>query len=488
MEKTDIMYKLRKNWLFLLIAAQPVLDALAYWTNNSGSSWAGYIRLAIMIILPVSIFFKLPKKKHFALCMLIIGIPFALHIINCFRVGYIDPVRDIRYAASVAQMPVLAVCFVYAISSESMRNSALKALKVCAALAFLLLVAAIVTGTDNCTYGVGMGVSGWVIDNNRCANSIILVTLSCFAMLYSAESDKKIAKVLVPLAIAWTLIANGTKACYYGLFAILFGYALFEVLSKKLKAQRIDKLFVAALLLLAVISAAIYPITPRHKVELLEARAVALKDEDELVRQLKEKGYDPNAMTTEEKISNPEIKQMFEDYYRKLMWHVVPEMFDRFSIERILLKYDMTTSAAKLIDVRLMKRTYASLIWDDCDALTKIVGYEVSQIHDKGLDPENDYPALFWYYGYVGCGMYMLFLAFFIYCIFKKVLRGFRTVFTQVNFALLISFALQLGLAQFSGALVRRPNVSVYLSVILALIYYQTVRTGDNGRELENEA
>ncbi len=29
------------------------------------------------------------------------------------------------------------------------------------------------------------------------------------------------------------------------------------------------------------------------------------------------------------------------------MWHVMPEMFDRFGIERIMREYDMTTSAAE---------------------------------------------------------------------------------------------------------------------------------------------
>jgi hypothetical protein len=39
-----------------------------------------------------------------------------------------------------------------------------------------------------------------------------------------------------------------------------------------------------------------------------------------------------------------------------------------------------------------------------------------------------------------------------------------------------MALALQLGLAQFSGALVRRPNVSIYFALILALIWYQTGR------------
>ena len=126
---------------------------------------------------------------------------------------------------------------------------------------------------------------------------------------------------------------------------------------------------------------------------------------DQMVRILREKGYDPQSMTVEEKLADPVVREIFETYYTKLMWHVIPEMFDRFGIERIMREYDMTTSAAELIDVRLMKRTYARMIWSETDTLTKLTGFEVSEIHDPAYDPENDWPALYYYYGYLGFGL-----------------------------------------------------------------------------------
>lgn len=477
--------EIKRNWLFLLIAVQPVLDALAYWTNNSSSSWAGYIRLAVMFILPAVMLYRLENKKHFLLSMAVIAALCALHFLNCFRVGYIDPVRDIKYTIGVAQMPVLAICFVYAIKDEAMRDQAVKGMETAALLSLISLVLSVITGTANCTYGIGLGVSGWVIDTNRCANSIILVTLSCFALGWCSDRKSRLIHFIVPATVCAVFISNGTKACYFGLFALFAGLACFIVFSGIVCKRRIDAFLAAVLIALSVFSAAIYPLTPRYRVELLESQAVALKDEDELVRILREKGYEPSEMTTDEKLAIPEVRQAFEEYYRKLMWHVIPEMFDRYDMETILRKYDMTTSAAKLIDVRLMKRSYASLIWNDSDALTKLFGYEVSQIHDKALDPENDYPALFWYYGYSGFGLYILFILYFVYLLVSKVLKNFKASLTGLNFTLLIALALQLGLAQLSGALMRRPNVSVYLSVILALIYYQTVRDGGGN---ENEA
>ena len=46
--------------------------------------------------------------------------------------------------------------------------------------------------------------------------------------------------------------------------------------------------------------------------------------------------------------------------------------------------------------------------------------------------------------------------------------------FTLENFALLLVLVLVLGLAHFSGATLRRPNVSIWLSLILALVYTVT--------------
>ena len=42
------------------------------------------------------------------------------------------------------------------------------------------------------------------------------------------------------------------------------------------------------------------------------------------------------------------------------------------------------------------------------------------------------------------------------------------------NFVRLLALGLIIGLAHFSGATLRRPNVSVWMSLVLALIYYAT--------------
>ncbi len=93
---------------------------------------------------------------------------------------------------------------------------------------------------------------------------------------------------------------------------------------------------------------------------------------------------------------------------------------------------------------------------------------------DGRYDMENDWPALFYYYGYIGFALYAAFVLYFIYLIIRRLVKDLKGSFTVENFTLLLCLALMLGLAQFSGAALRRPNVSIYLSLTLALIYYKT--------------
>ena len=99
-----------KYWLTVLIAMQPVLDILAYWTRSPDGTAAGMLRLAIMLILPLHLLITLKKKGRFILSMAAIALVGAAHVANCLRVGYLDMRFDLVYLARVMQMPILAIC------------------------------------------------------------------------------------------------------------------------------------------------------------------------------------------------------------------------------------------------------------------------------------------------------------------------------------------------------------------------------------------
>ena len=481
--------RFKKNWITLLIAAQPVLDIIAYWRADSVATEAGYIRLFIMLLLPFSLLLSVKDKKRFLLPFAVMGLYCLLHFLNCKRVGYIDLYFDVSYLARVIQMPVIAICLIYYLKDAQTRDQAVRGILLAGLITGLALAIACLTGTENVTYGEGLGVSGWVIDSNRCANSIILVTLSVFAVLPAVYSEKKIINILLPVIVTAIFITNGTKACYFSIYAIFGGYAFYVILNKIVNKKAIKGAFLITLSVLMLFSAVIYPYTPRYKVTAMQ-QAAASKDQGELERKITALGYDPKALSREEKLTIPEVRAVIEDFYYRAIIGVIPDMIDRFGMDRILDKYDVTLNCADIISTRLMKLRYAALLWDECDTLTHILGFEVTEMGTDGLrDLENDWPALFYYYGYLGLALYAAFILYFIYLILKKLGADFQNTLTVLNFSLGLALALELGLAQLSGALVRRPNVSIYLSVILALIYYQTVRVESDGTEAaDNEA
>ena len=477
---------IREHWLICLIAAQPLLDALAFWTRSRVGTPAGVIRLVLLAALPVAVLCRLKEKKRFLLLLTAIGVYCLLHVGNSLRVGYIRPAFDIAYLLRVIQMPVLAICFVWLIRDEQTRDQALRGVLIAAVLVGLEIVTAYVTGTGNDTYGPGLGYSGWVIEDNRTAHSIILVTLCAFCAFLGLRRDEKWLNALVPMLIVLALLTNGTKSCFYSLFALFASFAGFFVLDKLLLGRRLRGFAILVLTALMAFTVLIYPYTPRARVN--QVVKVPYGRAGEIETAALALGYDVNEMTPQERYDNEEVREVFAYYYYRYFIAVCPDIFDRFGMDRVLLHYNMTTDVHKLLNTRILKVAYSAMIWEDSDLPTKLLGFEASQIGFEGTyDLENDWPAIFYYYGAVGLALYAAFVLYFLWLILRRLLQSFRESFTLLNLTLLLSLLLLLGLAQFSGAVLRRPNVSFYLSLVLGLIYCQTVRLPQGGAQGEGE-
>ena len=463
---------LGEHWFLLLMAAQPLLDTLAYFTQNKNGTIAGYIRLALLVLLPLVVLLRAERKKPWLLGFGAIGLFCLLHVLNGFRVGYRNLSYDLAYMVRVAQAPVLALSFLWYLRRAETREQALRGVLAAALIMAASVPVAWLTGTGNVTYGEGLGYSGWVIDDNRCANSILLVTLSAFATGYAVKTQRRWLSVLIPITVTALFLTNGTKACYFSLFVIFGAFSAFLLGEKLLLKKPLKRLLLIVLVLLMIFSVVIYPWTPRCRVN----QEMAKKNtQGEIEATLLEKGIDVTKMSFEERYADPVVREVFAYYYWQYMGGL-PDLIDRFGMDLVLRHYRMTTDVGKLIDTRVIERSYAALIWqEETDALTKVVGFEAAQVGTDGVyDMENDWPAVFYYYGYLGFALYVGFVLAFLVRILRRLLQDFKGSFTVLNVTLALTLCLQLGLAQFSGALVRRPNVSIYFALILALIWYQT--------------
>ena len=458
---------LGEHWLTLLLAAQPLLDALAYWQRNGSFTPAGLLRLTVLIVLPLFILLRRPGRG-FCLGLAVIGGFCLLHLANDFRLGFLSPWFELSYLLRVVQMPVLCLCFVQTIRDEQTKAQALRGLRLAAILTALFIPLAWVSGTGNVTYGPGLGYSGWVIDDNRCAHSILLVTLSAFALYFAHQSGRRWLTALIPPLVGAYLFTNGTKACYYGLFVLCGGFAAYLLLEKLLLKKNMKTLLLLSLVLTMAAAAVFYPVSPRYRVDQRAEEALSaarLRDSRE-----REKAGASGAAPGE----SAKQREYLEKLYRRCLGEY-PELYRRFGMERVWEQYHYTRDLTVLRDARRAERAYARMIREDGDTLTKLLGFEASQMGVDGhYDLENDWPALFYYYGDLGFALYAGFVLAFLLRALRALLRDFRGSLTPLNFTLLLCVSLQLGLAQYSGALLRRPNVSIYLSLALALLWYQT--------------
>ena len=114
-------YKFSEYWLFLLIIAQPLLDVLAFWTKSEAGTAAGYIRLVVMIILPLYLLITEENKKPVLVGLGVVAFLALLHVGNLFRVGYINFFGDVKNMAKIFYLPVMSVCLCIYVRDENKR-------------------------------------------------------------------------------------------------------------------------------------------------------------------------------------------------------------------------------------------------------------------------------------------------------------------------------------------------------------------------------
>lgn len=472
------------NWLMLLIALQPLLDTLAFWTQNERGTVAGVIRLIIMLVLPIVLLISLRgerrKKLFIALC--IVGGYCLLHVLNGLRVGnyMLDMlVLDTKYMARVVQMPVLALCFMAYLDGEERALQVERGLHIAAAVLIASLVISALTHTANSTYPNGIGISGWVIVTNGNSASIILTILALSSVL-STLKDKPIYLTLIFIVGSSVfLIANGTKACYFSLLLMCFCgvimLALTWICGDRARLGR-DITVASALVLVAVLSLVLYPYTPAAAEESNIEYSKATKESYYQVKYPDIRDGDCENDNTPAEEDKPAD---WDEYMNELYTYFIPEdMQQRFGIERIMEKYDYTDDVGTLMDVRRLKRTFARLAWDETDLATRLVGFQFYAMNtspEDTYDLENDWAALKYYYGYLGAGLYIGFLLYVFFVFLRRLLRDFKGAVNMRNMTYSMLFVLELGLAQYSGAILRRPNASFYLAITAAMLYYENM-------------
>lgn len=450
----------RKNLLLIILALQPFLDILSYAQRGSATSISGYFRLGLTVLVPLYVLFFAKERKKFIITMLVIGAFCALHILNGFRVGYISLFTDIKYMLLVAHAVLLVFSFIFLYEKDTILNQVELALKIIIPTIAVTYYLSYFIKSGSYTYiHSSIGWTGW--NNTPSVFSIILSALFPFMVYYCITAHKKWAIIFL-LPLAFMYVMNGTKAAYLTLIGTLLCCVLFIVAEYFIqKKEKFPCLVLVVMSVMLVASISYYSYSPRLDIDTLNNES--LQQGEEML------SGDGDTDKPDDQPEGEDIKEIFAKSFDK-------KMFKRFGMDRCLSAYEGNMTAESLANNRLKKIVFGSLVWEETDSITKLVGFEqtLMYIGNDTYDLESDPQAIFFYYGYIGAGLYAGMLLYFWLRLIKQLFCHFKESFNLFNFVIFINYGLLMVSTLYTGHLLRRPNSAIYLTIVLLLIYCRT--------------
>ncbi len=460
-------------FLAALFILQPVMDVISYWLGEFGAP--GSITLLLrMGVLGITILlgFILSDRKWIywvtaGICVLF----FAAHAWACSQVGYTDIVGDFTNYIRIIQMPVTAVCLITFLRQGREQAFTGMQLGLTGALLVILLVEvlSVLTGTDPHTYSDGIGTIGWFNNTNSQSSNL---------------------SVLVPISLAWQLSWKKRRPVLFwataisGLFALYFlcprlaylgiGAATVGLCITVLLVRRKDWKIAVALGLLCVMFMAMIPISPMGKHIIADSEHQnlrqswvnnALGEDLEMVREQQKK--------TREEMTEEEYRELIEALI-PIYEHYIGDFVEIFGAEETIVMYNFTTDIHDFSALRPKKLMYAALLMDASPLSARFFGLELSRftMKDQIYDVENDFHGIYYLCGGVGLVLYLLFIGYFIYLVAWALIKNFKKYFTYEAAGYGIAFLMCMAHVYNTAGVLRRPNASIFLSAILAAIYY----------------
>lgn len=457
----------------VLLLIQPFLDVLSYFMQALEAT-AVTTALRTVLLFAVSLYGFAITDRRRVYWILWAGIAgfWLLHAGNCLRIGYGDPLADAGEYLKLVQFPLWTLSFADMLrlgAGDRGRPEGVLSLNF---LAILLIIAlSFLTGLPEYTYaGAKIGLLGWFAVPT--AQSAIVSMLTPALLLFAWRVQRLWVFCLAALLGFGLLYCTGTRLTYFS--AILIAAAFLPALLLAGGKQRLYCIPLAAALVLLVLCRNSSPMAQRRAAA-DESYDMYQSQTDEIMGEDKDYVYAGGELPEEIAVK---IRRVYEEVYTQenaLGQPLLGDLLDRFGTERVMAHYNYTTRASVLYHARTKKLAVLEMAWEDQDLPTRILGIEYgnSVIHDNPYDPENDFPALFYYYGYLGTALYLLFAAYFLLALavgFFRSLGRLSDYVTPELTAFAVMFCLGLGAAQFSGNVLRRPSVTVYLALAGAAI------------------
>lgn len=457
-----------------LLIVQPLLDVLSYFMRQLGSTTVTTaLRTALLFAVGLLGFWLSRRKKAYFIFFGVAGGFWLLHALNCLRLGYMDPVGDLAEYLKLVQFPLWTLCFLTFLREKpSLDLQAAGLLAANFAIILLVIALSFLTGRPEYTYAnIQVGILGWFAVPT--AQSAIVTMLSIGLLLWAFRTERLWIFSCGALVGFGLLYLTATRLTYYSAIIIAAGFLALILISGR---QRLCCIPLCVALVLLVLAMNHSPMTLRRSIA-SESYEVYQAQTDRIMGSDKDFVYSGEPL---EPALEQKLRRVYEEVYTQRDAAGQPllgDLLERFGTERVMEAYNYSTQAKTLYHTRTKKLTVLRLTWDAQDMLTKILGFEYgnSVINGNTYDAENDFPALLCYYGWLGAGLYCCFAGGIVLLALAgalKNLRHLRQYATPELIAYSMMFALGFGAAQFSGNVMRRPSVTVYLSLAAAQIFY----------------
>jgi hypothetical protein len=460
----------------ILFALQPLMDILSYWMAQLELSNTPtlLLRLAVLGVVGVLGFCTSTRKRYYFIAIALCAALAVGHIASCLAVGYQDPVGDLTNLIRVLQMPL----FVFAMVSFLRANEdCYGALEKGFQLNFWIITAsillAVVTGTASPTYELkNLGILGWFSTSN--AQSAIMSLLTPIVVLLALRRGKKPLFVLTVAAGYVQLYFLGTRLAFLAIAVTTVGTVLTLLLTRKW--NWFYALVVVAGLLLCVACVKVSPMYQNQNVY-NEAMSSKQKDANTMLQWAEEALEESGEVEEEEGLTEAQQREILKTIYE----FYSSDLCERFGVEKVMEKYDYSSTISEMTALRHKKIVYCELLMDEQPFSARIFGMELSRMtwNNYTYDVENDFHGIYFLYGGVGLAMMIAFLAYFLIQIIRCLMKDFKRYFTLEAAAVGMALCLALVYAYCTAGVLRRPNSSYYLSMILAAVYYLVKMRGE---------
>lgn len=450
------------NWFLLcLFAMQPIMDVASYWLAELGQGTAITLVLRTLLFFATAFigFLVSRNKKIYFILAAVLGIFWIIHYLNCVRIGYSALMIDLNNYFRLIQPIVFVLAFLSIFRFYGTEKLPIKkTFLINYGLILVVIILAVVTGTDPHTYtNTGVGIKGWFYTGN--AQSAVLAMIIPVVLYFAYQSGKKLVFLCAGIVCYAHLFFTGTKITYFSIFVFTGGFVLALILLKSKQW-----FYYVVPVVLAALCIIFYPMSPMNRTNSTHNEFVTQEQEE----------IDNQFPVLPEKENPQELSpdsDYYNEYYNLYMGiKTYAPMVEKFGLETVLKQTEYTTDMGKLSNARITKNNYNFILFGQQDLLTKMFGmhYNMELCGSQNYDSENDFLGILFLYGYVGFALYLAFTAGFIIYFLYHLFRYFKQVFSMEFVCVMIGLCMALFTAIFTAGMLRRPNASFYMSVLLA--------------------